>query len=348
MLKNESKRIGVTLDSVENVVDGLVVYDTGSTDDTLVKVRAFEGGPVHILEGQFDNFATSRNKLLEFANTFKDQYDYFLLLDCNDELQGDVKTEIAKYPDAIHFLVPQLWQTDHINKYYNIRIIKSGLDFEYVGSVHEYLKTSASAEPVKLKDTSIFQDRRQDDNKSELRWKRDLVLLEEAHKNDPEDPRTVFYLAQTHGCLGNTEEAYKYYKLRVGLGGFYEERFVAMEKCGDLSESFYKRITWYLRAFELIERVEPLLKIAVLFKNKHKFSMAYAFIRAACELEFPEKCMLFVDKSAYDYKRWHEMGVIAYYAKKYDEGKEACEKAIAAGNNVPLDTSNLAFYTIRK
>lgn len=347
MLKNESKRIQVTLDSIDSVVDGVIVYNTGSTDDTVDKVKAFTSAPVHILDGQFENFAISRNKLLDFANQFKDDYDYFLLMDCNDELQGDIKAELAKHPDATHFLVPQLWQTDHINKYYNIRLIKSGMDFRYEGPVHEYLKIPEQTTPVKLTHTTLFQDRRQDDNKSKHRWKRDLVLLLEEYEKAPKDPRTVFYLAQTYGCLKQYDEAYKYYKIRVGLEGFYEERFIAMERCGDYSKIDHKKITWYLRAFDFIERVEPLLKIVEIYKAKRKFKLAYIFISLACELNFPETCILFVDKSAYDYKRWHLMGIIGYYVGKYNEGVKGCKKAIAAGNNIPLDTSNLAFYTCR-
>ena len=38
------------------------------------------------------------------------------------------------------------------------------------------------------------------------------------------------------------------------------------------------------------------------------------------------------------------MGIIAYYCGKYEEGKQACLKAIEAGNNVELDKKNLQFY----
>lgn len=348
MLKNESKRIQTTLDSIDLAVDGIIVYDTGSTDNTINKVKAFTGGPVHLLEGEFEDFAISRNKLLAFANQFKDQYDYFLLLDCNDELQGDLKTEIVKYPNATHFLVPQLWQTNYINKFYNIRVIKSGLDFKYVGAVHEYIDTPDNAVSVKLKIPSIFQDRRQDSEKSESRWRRDLILLKKDHENNPTNERTVFYLAQTYGCLGFIDQAYKYYKRRTELKGFCEERFIAMERCGDYSTKDHKKISWYLSAFELIERVEPLIKIATIYKDKGNFRMAYLFVSKACQLDYPETCILFVDKSAYDYKRWHLMSIVSYYVGRFEEGKEACKKAIEAGNNISLDVSNFAFYNRNK
>ena len=67
----------------------------------------------------------------------------------------------------------------------------------------------------------------------------------------------------------------------------------------------------------------------------------------ACELKYPE-CILFVDKLAYDYKRWHVLGICAYYVEKYEEGRKACLIAIENGRkqniNVDIDISNLKFY----
>lgn len=46
MLKNECKRIQTTLDSIDSVVDGIIVYDTGSTDNTVEIVKSFTSAPV--------------------------------------------------------------------------------------------------------------------------------------------------------------------------------------------------------------------------------------------------------------------------------------------------------------
>jgi len=86
MVKNEEKRIEITLTSVKDVVDGIVVFDTGSEDKTVDIMKRFaktHNLHFHLLQGQFEDFATSRNRLLEFAD--KHLYDYLLLLDSNDE-----------------------------------------------------------------------------------------------------------------------------------------------------------------------------------------------------------------------------------------------------------------------
>ena len=70
------------------------------------------------------------------------------------------------------------------------------------------------------------------------------------------------------------------------------------------------------------------------------------FLREACELNYPEHCVLFVDRGVYDYYRWHLMGIIAYHINRFEEGKSACLKAIAYGDKHKAENErNLKFYT---
>ena len=206
---------------------------------------------------------------------------------------------------------------------------------------------------ARLPDTVVlYQDRTQDDDKSGKRFARDKELLLQDHKDNPTEPRTVFYLAQTCSCLGHIEDAYYYYKLRTTLDGFWEEQYHAYLRCGSLSESlkhdWYDSLSWYMKAFDHSERVESLIKIIEHYKKMGKWKIAFTFARLACELQYPTHCILFVDKHAYDYTRWHLMGIVGWYAGFYNEGKIGCLKAIDCGLNNDLDTQNLKFYTDRE
>ena len=109
MVKNESLRLMVTLDSLVGLVDSIVVYDTGSTDNTLEILRKFSedtGIMLRLLEGHFVDFSTSRNTMLDFADTF-DDIDYLMFLDCNDELRdvdGLIRKTIESEKDTSVFL----------------------------------------------------------------------------------------------------------------------------------------------------------------------------------------------------------------------------------------------------
>lgn len=350
MVKNETKRILTTLESISHL-DGLFVYDTGSTDNTVEIIENFckkHEMDCKVKRGIFEDFATSRNILHDFADSFDHDFTHYLLLDCNDELRGDLKEELNK-PECEgrdHFLIQQNWKTgpDTINKYYNLRVIKAKTGDRYKGVVHECLITSPEKSKYKLKNVHLFQDRTQDDGKSALRWKHDLQLLKAEHEKDPTDPRTLFYLAQTYSCLEDKDNAYKCYEKRsVMEHGFYEERFHATLNCAEMAENWDETHKWCLKAFEIIDRAEPLLIIAQHYRDRKQFKMAYIHAKLACDLDYPSQCLLYVDQNIYDYKRWHLLGIIGFYAGYFDEGERACITAII-NKREKVDIDNLKFY----
>ena len=363
MMKNEEKRLHVSLASVIGYVDSIVAYDTGSTDNTLTILKDFSDKhniPLRLKEGEFVNFSVSRNVSLDYADTFED-IDFILLLDVNDELRGGDKLRNfaleQKNSKNNAFLVCQHWWSGKYDKYFNNRFIRARKGWRYRGSVHEWLQDTSDCGPPVFKmpdDIIIYQDRTQDDDKSLKRYTNDKVLLLADYKKDPVEPRVLFYLAQTCSCLNQIEDSFYYNKLRTSVEGFQEEKFHAYLRCGELSErlnhSWHDSMTHYMKAFEHSSssgstgRVEPLLKIANYYKNKNNWILSFTFSRLACSLAYPFDAILFVDKIDYDYTRWHVLGIVAYYIGEYNIGKEACLTAIKAGNNIELDQKNLEFY----
>jgi len=366
MVKNEKKRLHVSLNSIIDFADSLVIFDTGSTDNTIEICREFSEKnniPLRLKEGSFVNFSVSRNESLDFADSFED-IDYLLLLDTNDELRNgqQLRKCAEEYVDnkSTGFLVCQEWFSGSYDKYFNVRFIKAHQKWRYIGSVHEYIKTSDEENDkhpiVKLPDSIIlYQDRTQDDDKSGKRFTRDKELLYEDYKKDPTEPRTVFYLAQTCSCLNQIDDAFFYYKIRATLEGFQEEKFHAYLRSGELSQKlghdWHDSFIWYMKAFEHSQRIEPLLFISIYYINIKFWVLAYTYLKLACNLPYPKEAILFVNKNDYDYKRWHLMGIVAYYVGQYVDGKNACliaieyaKKSSDARVNNDLDEKNLKFY----
>lgn len=347
MVKNESKRILVTLNSLVGKVHGLVIFDTGSDDDTVAKIKKFStenGLKLHLNLGKFEDFSTSRNMMLDFADTFK-CYDYYILLDCNDELVGhpDFDTLTA---DA--YMVPitlKIGGEQEFLDFKNIRVVKSQSKIRYVGPVHEYLHIPPKFVIGETDKIKIYQDRIADsDGKTKTRWLSDLAILKKELEKKPTDPRTQYYYAQTLDCLNMTDEAYDAYNVRSqNEAGFFEERFASMLKCAYLSRDEDEKIAWYLKAFCLDNRVEPLIALAQLYRNKSVFTLAYTFASLACKLAVPHRA-LFVDKKAYDYTRWHELSISAYYVNEKSVGKTACERALKSHFACVVDRKNMEFY----
>lgn len=366
MVKNEKLRLHITLNSIKNFADSIILFDTGSEDNTIEIAKTFckeNNIPLRLKEGKFTNFAISRNESLDYVDTF-DDIDYVVLLDVNDELQGGdlLRKYCEEYQNnpSSGFLLCQEWFSGSHDKYFNVRLIKPHKKWRYIGAVHEYIKTSDpefEKHPiVKFPDNVIiYQDRTQDDDKSGKRFKRDKELLIAEHEKDPTEPRSLFYLAQTCACLDEKEEALKYYIERSKLEGFQEEKFHALLRAGEISQKlgkdWHECFVWYWKAFEHSSRVEPLLFIAIYYIGIKNWIISFTFIKLACSIQYPVDSILFVNRNDYDYKRWHLLGIVAFYVGQYQDGKIGCLNAIQYCKNAinckissEIDEKNLKFY----
>lgn len=374
MVKNEAQRIvQTTLNSIRDYCSELVIFDTGSTDDTIEVIQKFctdNDMKLNLKQGNFVNFCVSRNVMLDFCDEIYPTNDtYLLLLDAHDELQeGKKLVEFIndfKGSQSGIYLTQRWWSGNNLDSYYNVRMVRAHKQWRYHHVVHEYLMTpllSVEKRPeneiiFRLEGVYLYQDRTLDDDKSFKRFKRDKEMLYNEHVKDPKESRTLFYLAQTCSCLGLNEEAYKYYILRSKEAGFGEEVFHAYYRLGDaaqaLGHDWEESLMWYLRAFQHSQRAEPLLKIAEhyidfnLQGEKHpEWHTCFMYANMASNLIYPVNQILFVDKEAYTYKRHHILGRCAYYVGRFREGKESCLRAIEAKNQA-IDKSNLRFYLLK-
>ncbi|MCX8019693.1 MAG: glycosyltransferase family 2 protein [Chitinophagaceae bacterium] len=85
--KNEADIIGKTLEKLVPLSNDILVYDTGSTDDTLRIVSAF---PVRLHRGEWEGFGKTKARALGMS-----RYDWVLFLDADevpdDELQQSLQ-----------------------------------------------------------------------------------------------------------------------------------------------------------------------------------------------------------------------------------------------------------------
>ena len=88
LTKNKGKTIFYVLESVKNMVDEIVVVDSGSTDNTLEIVQNYTD---KIYKRSLDSFSKQRNYGIE-----KCSGDYILLLD-SDEIVSENFSKVKKY-----------------------------------------------------------------------------------------------------------------------------------------------------------------------------------------------------------------------------------------------------------
>lgn len=363
MVKNEAERIELTLNSVADITSVLFVYDTGSTDDTVEIITRFSqdfGIPLELLRGEFEDFSTSRNRLMAFADESATKYaiEYYLLLDANDELRNSDQLirfcrEKQNAPEETAWYLTRIWSFHkEENVFVSNRLLRPNRGWFFDGVVHEDLCNRAG-HWVRMDDDArqivLFNDRRFDDAKTAARQARDKELLLHAYWKEPTGPRTVFYLARAFFSLGEIRNALKFFRLRAEMADDYREEmyetYLSIGRCEKGFQNYDEAIVAFLKAYEYYPRVEALVELGRMYfgKPKDNHALAFTFFRMACEQEYPKDSRLFLVKGVYDYDRFHYLGIIAYYRKEYALGEWACRKAIEA-RNLEIDRKNLNVY----
>jgi tetratricopeptide (TPR) repeat protein len=367
MVKDEEQRITVTLDSIKNIIHTVFIYDTGSTDNTVEVIRTYcekNNMPLYLWEGEFEDFATSRNFILETVDNMvlleQLNIQFLLLLDGNDEVvRSDKLLEFCKTwkPNETNISSWHLqlsWKVSekHTTNLSSNRLIRPLRGWRYVGVVHEYLTnskgdTSTTVLTDPLNQVVIFQEREFDCLKSAKRYHRDKEMLLNAYWKEPQNERTVFYLANTLFNLCEFREALRFYEMRTEMKPYFkEEIYEAFYRIGEIEMMFQNyavAITAFLKAFEMFPRIEALVEIGKHYDSKKAYALAYTFFSTACDLELPSNSILFVKEHMYTYDRYHYLGRVAFYVGQKHKGKWACEKAISA-RGLQIDKDNLQFY----
>ncbi len=197
-----------------------------------------------------------------------------------------------------------------------------------------------------------FDDHANGANRQE-KIERDTRLLEEDLERDPENPRTFFYLGQTHKFAGRFEDAARCYRRRVKLGGWQEEAWyaewqeaVCRLKLGD--EASFER--GCLAAYDRRpHRAEPLFSLAHFHREAGRHAVAMLYAEAGMAIPWPEEDVLFIDSFVYRFGLIEEYCLSAAHAPagaRRDRGRRLCDH-LAFGRDVPARTRLLARRSIR-
>ncbi len=343
IVKNESKIILRLLETVLPIIDTYCICDTGSTDMTkeLVKeffdVRCIEG---KIIEEPFLNFGHNRTIAL---NAAKGMADYLLFLD------ADMKLEISENFNKSDLTadVYTVAQGSSSFNYYNVRLIKSSLNFSCVGSTHEYYDIKGQHLDKQLHSLKINDIG--DGGCKEDKFERDVRLLEDDLKNNPNNPRTYFYLANSYKNSGNYQKALENFKKRISLGGWIEENWYSRYELGNCYMKVGREAdalqTWLEAYGYHPKRAENLYEIVKHYRIKGQQQLAYVFYKMAKQIPYPKDNILFIHTNIYDYLLDYEYSIIAYYVEQKIDMRPIFMKLLnISTSSMPNLLSNYKFY----
>jgi glycosyltransferase involved in cell wall biosynthesis len=346
IVKNEAPVIARCLTSVLPVVDAWVIVDTGSTDGTQSMIRQLAGSkPGELHERPWVSFSHNRNEALELA---RGKADYLLFIDADETLQLPSSFELPALNGDAYYVSCEYAGTS----YSRCALVSAELPWRWEGPVHEYLTCDEPFTLRTLSGPAIVVTHDGVRSRDPLTYLKDAALLEEALRRDPDNPRNVFYLAQSYRDAGDLARSRELYKRRAEMGGWDEEVWFSLYQGAILEERLGSDAALvsaaYLHAFQKRPtRAEPLVALASFHRRREEHAIAFIYARQAASCPRPSD-LLFVEDAVYRWRALDELAVSAFYAGRFDEGRGAIlrlihEDCIPAPERQRI-LNNLQFY----
>jgi hypothetical protein len=207
------------------------------------------------------------------------------------------------------------------------------------------LETAARDDPgshVRLEDKEDSEGQRRRDRqlfRHKFAPDRDLWLAKV--ERNPEDARSVFFLAETSFQLDDFVDARKWYARRAEMGGCNEEVYWALyrlaESMAELVEPWPNVQEAYLKAWEFRPtRAEALYAIAFRGRAMQRYWLGYMFAQRAAEIPFPEEDLFVLGYFAelYAWRATDEQATCAFWIGKHAEAFTLC-RALLARPDIP-------------
>jgi hypothetical protein len=334
IVRNEAHIVAETLAALAPYLDSWVVVDTGSTDTTEEVVRscfADRGLPGELHRRPWRNFGANRTEALELC---RGKADYAWVIDADDLVVGNLDLtgltadvyQLRFGPDFTYWR-SQLFRLDHA--------------IRYEGVIHEYPAWDEPDLDVQRLPGDYYVESRRLGHRSRTpdTYRRDAQTLAAAVSADPDDSRSVFYLAQSLRDAGDLEGALAWYSRRGEMGGWGEEVFCALLErarlLGRLARPWAEQLEAYLRCWESRPiRAEPLYEIGRHYRLAGDYALGYFFASQAATLPFPDAEALFVAADVYRWRALDEESISAYYVDRFRESLDGCTRLLA-GSALP-------------
>lgn len=234
IVKNESHNLSRCLDSVKDLVDEMIVVDTGSTDDTVEIAKSY-GAKVGFF-AWCDDFAAARNHSLSLATG-----DWILVLDADEELIIDDGVSIQDIRQFLEDAVDsdtdgygtQLKDINHQESSvigYIVRLFRNMANLKYVGIFHESVYCQS---PQCLEGVTIVHRGYSHELLDKKRKQRNIPILEKAYREGSLDTSLLICLASMYGNIGDTQKAERY------LGEAWEQLLPYLLNSTSLNDSRY-------------------------------------------------------------------------------------------------------------
>src|ERR1043165_2250010 len=209
IVKNEEAVIRRCLESAKPFFDYWVIWDTGSSDGTIRIVQeVLRDVPGELHKGEWVSFGHNRSMAIAQA---RGKADYHLVVDA--DMTVEARDDWNKHLTADGYLIRFRGKLE----YYLPLLVSDRHQWRHIGVTHEYIHSDTARSFEKRPEISVTHHC--DGRNRADKFQRDIRLLTEALKIEPENGRHMFYLAQSYRDIGLGGQAVEWYARRVAQGG---------------------------------------------------------------------------------------------------------------------------------
>ena len=293
--KNEEKFLEQCINSVKEIVDEIIIVDTGSTDNTKNIAKKFN---TKIFDFKWvDDFSAARNESLKHA-----EKDWILVMDADEIIEKNdldkIKNSIENTNDFVGF---SLEQRSYINNFFEgavknnsdfelvknypfyishhlVRLFKNKLGLYFKHSVHELIEDSIIAKNLKYKKPDVvlhhFGSLKNENLISDKTEQYSKIILKQLEE-EPENARYNYQAARMFLGRNDISNALRYFQKTAKSNPNYKLVFSEIAK-------IYLQMNDKNRAIEYFKKSvkhnpnnpSPANNLAVVYMSIEKFEQA--------------------------------------------------------------------------
>jgi predicted O-methyltransferase YrrM len=346
MVKNAGPQFEDMLKQNMHLIDEWTILDTGSTDETLdiIKRTLIGVKKGNLYKEPFINFKDSRNRCLDLAGK---RCKYTVTLDDTYIVKGDLRkflTEIRsdQFGDSYSMYI----KSDDV-EYSSNRVLKSNRNLRYIYRIHEVITDKNNVNVITPIDKAFIFDGRFDymEKRTMDRKSLDLQFLQEEIDEDPNNPRSYYYMAQTYNLLEKHELAYDYFLQRGNhpVEGFLQEKIDALFEAArianfKLNKPWEECETLYNRAYELDKtRPDSLYFLGIHHYLEKNIVKAFEYFNKGFEVGYPIHAQYSLKPTLSFHFLPKFLTQICYELNEYELGERVSEFFLL--NNKPTEDS---------
>ena len=328
IVRDEAHIIDELVAVVAPHIDHWVIVDTGSTDGTpdVIRRRMRERGiPGELHERPWRDFGHNRTEALALAQR---HCDYIWVMDADDTVEGTIDLS-GLSADAYSM------RFSDGTTYWRRQLFRDGVPWRYAGVLHEVAVCDVAFTEARLDGEYAIRSRRLGArNRDPLKYVRDAEVLQAEVDRNPEDRRSVFYLAQSYAWAGDLAKARHWFDRRAEMGGWDEEIYFASFRAAEVMEAAGEPWPLVQAAYLLAwsrrpSRAEPLHAIACHHRMQRQHELGHLFAERAAQIPLPREDVLFVRADIYGWRALDEQAVCGSWIGKSAETFAICERLLA-------------------